>query len=343
MKREHDAEIQENNISFAAIIEPLLTVLLDRPIRLLWLMQTSKELREYLTKDSFVCEWRRMTTRLIKRELGTYMSEVYPFFVTENKRFKQSDYPNQSISFDGRDRRTISSRGNLMVMPRLGVYNSGHSYEVVEGVVTSEFYYYVKYDEYTRHFVDLLHHVVECDNEWAESLLRRYLGGNDVKYDFVACYLDGFLVQHNTTPVFQYPHNMTKILKSIQENDVCLSPTVMEENLSALSSKKALKARSLLSPVVIRLDESTIEPWKKNFHAMYGTATKMMRLFVGFLHSFMSDHPNRIENLNDYDKEQMVRYGTLFHCVFCHTATRKVDPHLELAFCRLSCRNAFLS
>lgn len=282
---------------FTAVPEVWLDVLCDTPILFLRLLQTNKTLNTLWSR--VLDTWRRMTARLIEMKVGAYVAQVYPFFVVENERF---------LAHRAKDREsTISTRCYSLTLSEQFGINAG--FFSVRGVPkcdrTNEYYYYVAYDEYTRHFVEVLQYLTdrlhdeyfdECPLAYilytkdVKRILITYLGLSDESMGHpIACYLDGFLVSHglvnekDVTPKFSYPSNMSPLIENMRSvaEEIGMYVKVVPDLLDklALSLKVATKP-----PKAIRLDAKFIRPYYENLLVMYANEpqcekTLFLRLF----------------------------------------------------------------
>lgn len=399
MKRERDEvvevdsggrdDIPPTNQILHDLIEPILMMLLDRPIAILKLIRTNSLLADYSNTKDFFGVWRAMLTQLMKMELGNYMSKVYPFFIVENECFKRHrEYRHATLAFTGRDKHSFVSDGKIMMRPSFGFrINSVAYYPVAMGEVDGNYYYYVEYDEYTARVIDLLQRLHRFTlSRDLNSILEDYLGGYKVirKCTFITCYAKGFLValsgreQDEKEPpeIFVYPSDMEDILVRIgkfvnkfsfsidranqpvqvfSKQPYTLVTTYspgddsqypnLEETLTFLSSKDAQKER-VLQPKWKRLDNpNMMDEWGEKLANLYDEPEKTRKLFMGIFDSFMQRRTGTAhEKATEDDTKREKDYGIMkFRCVHCYTMTRKVDPHLELAFCDLVCRKSFLS
>jgi hypothetical protein len=354
--------------------EALFEVLRDRPLFFLRLLQINKALNKLWSQ--FPDIWRLMTKQLVEMELNSYMSQVYPFFVVENERFfAHTAYVLNTLDFLGRNKYAIAKFGSLVVRPELGMgLGLFVERQVLQGDKKNEYYYYVPYDDYTRHFVTLLQYLFHFSfnnvhRDMIIHTLASYLGISPFQ-NFLACYLDGFLItpelvkESDGTTRFISCTDMAPLLKRLEEsmNKFKITATMSGEKTiirilqgmrltSTFESKVVPNPKEELAALkrlpipteltkAVRLDATTIKPFYEKLSLMYASTPQGEKtLFLRLLGSFIGA-PNGLSLTGD-DPSKIMKYSSgnnTLPCFTCHTQTLFVDPHLELAFCRAECR-----
>ena len=123
-------------LGFFGAPDALLEVLKDRPIAMLNLLQTNKVLEEFW--NQFERAWILWTDMLIENEMGTYVAEIYAFFVVHHHR-KWEDAPI--------DANFIGYRNNTT--EKNDLYFSYINTMSIKGV-SDHVFYVVYHDELTR-------------------------------------------------------------------------------------------------------------------------------------------------------------------------------------------------
>lgn len=363
--------------SFIAAKDPLLVMLRYKPILFLRLLQTNKALNKLWLE--FPGIWRVMTQQLVEMELGGYMAEVYPFFVAENERFRaHSVFLSNNVDFAGRDKYAVSRNGHLIVRPELGI-GLGLFVElpIFTGDLTNEHYYYVPYDNYTRLVITVLQYLLQYSSERGHrakvrEMLVKYLGVKE-SLDFLVCYLDGFLVTREfindagDAAIFTHPTDMASFLETLRQivekyrldvsydlgkmivrvfEGMQLRGIIFDSNVkpNPLGDLNSLDKLSVATkpPKAIKLDATTMKDFSGKVSLLYANAPQGEKtLFLRLLGSFVRDTSS---NSSLDDKSKITKYesgGYPLRCIVCETLTSQVDPHLELAFCRVECRTLY--
>lgn len=365
-------------VSMMQTPDALLEALRDRPILFLRLLETNKALNTFWTQ--FTGVWRLLIERLVAMELNVYMSQVYAFFIVENERFiERGDYAHTTLNFIGPHRYAFSRDGEILVRPELGLGTELFvTNTVLAGDATQQYYYYVAYDAYTRRFVTLLQHLFRFTAEKTHRgalrhILAEYLGITPYRH-FVVCYRDGFLTTSAlidpTELVVNTPHidDVRPLLELVEviarnfrierdRNDASrlrvfktqphqqLVTTIhTNEHIdieAELADLRALAHTLDKEPFkALRLDATSIRPWHTQLYTtLYPTPEEQKILFLRLLRTFLRAQHSYLED----DPEKVAKYSESYtlQCVYCQKTTALVDPTLNLAFCRVACRDSF--
>jgi len=307
------------------------------------LLQANKALEAFWNRFERV--WILWTDMLIEKEMGTYESEIYPFFVVQQHRMGLLD--------DGGD---FPVEANFIDPERHFMFPSGtkrHFFtEYINTGGTGAFdpvFYVVYYDTLTQLFVEFIRKLSGFYRlkQHARRLLSKYVSAQREYRPYFASFSDCFLINQPQNTSLDWLGYRSRVLGK------GLSEITEKVRHSAIHDKPLAEIESLLSkltalleeggipekPVPILLDKSTVAPYRTLLYdreqGLLKTPQEQRAFFVSVLR-------NRIED-NPLDRGTLVeKYGQPLTCAICHCETQQVDPLLMRAFCTESCRTMCL-
>ena len=315
--------MQESNpmiLTFFSAPDALLDVLKNRPLIFLNLLQTNKTLATFWQGVGSNI-WPLLLDHFIEMEMGTYPSEVYPFFAIQH-------------------RRTYGER-IAETLPMAGPWSVNHDIQIgFASTDPSTKYHIIYYDRYTWGFISLLryirHHHTRPSTKVSEEL-RRYLNIDRHSNLYVACLSDCFLVEEQNTTFTLDKEEMRSSLESMIAYKEHPTDTT-NKKIYHLLKQIAEETRSFIETTPsIPLNKSTAKPYRDllfdSVQGLYNTPEKQKLFFLTTLQK------------TGYTREVMIeKYGhsMSLECVMCRRETLFVDQTVSLAFCTDECRAQYI-
>jgi len=325
-------------LTFFRARDALLDVLKNRPVLFLNLLRTNKTLATFWQEVEAKI-WILLLDHLVEMETSSYVVDIYPFFVIQNKRLYQElkknyDDPTQVVNVETAVFLRLNPSDNTPVATNtLSTGYRAHK---------DEKYYIVYYAPVTQFFITILRFSeLRMKNSRLNSwtALRTYLN-NEKKITgrvHVICMADCFLVEESTinangnTPFdydLDYMRNTLNkfIIGDARHNEVLLK--LVNDLLEYLDLTSGL---IIEHPRPVLLDKNTAKPYRDLLfdvdQGLYNTPKKQKQLFLATL-----------GEVSDEEKYVIAKYGQPLRCSVCCTETNHVDPLLMKAFCNDACR-----
>lgn len=322
-------------LTFFRARDALLDVLKNRPVLFLNLLRTNKTLATFWQEVEAKI-WILLLDHLVEMETSSYVADIYPFFVIQNKRLYQEleknyDDPTQVVNVENKVFLRLNPGNNTPV-----VMNT-----LIIGFPEGKKYYIVYYAPVTQFFITILRFVElrltkSALNVWIA--LRYYLNTKtQVRNTHVICMADCFLVEEsiidaNGNVPFSYDlADMKQTLEIIKVGEARHNKVLLKLVNDLLEYLDLTSGLIIEHPRPVLLDKNTAKPYRDLLfdidQGLYNTPEKQKQLFLSTLGEVSDDKAYVI-----------AKYGQPLQCSVCRKETNHVDPLLMKAFCNDACR-----
>lgn len=326
--------------------DALFKVLNEQPLLLLNLLQTNKALNKFMHHVEGL--WPLLIDMVLEKTMGSYVSDIYPFFVVQMYRTQKRSWDSDEIGekphvlpdFIGR-RKTNTQYRPLYI-----------SYTDRCENPNNPVYYVVYYDEVTRLFMDLLAVTHPAIDLWPFASRYIKMSTNFCVASFVDCFLIAVSADDNTIPSISYDVEVLRegvitMVERVDKRQIELDdkhPDMYSCELAACHEAKKLGTKLTRrvteegevsdAPVLMKLDKSTAQQYR----------TLLYDKEQGLLKKSQAQKDFYVRILDDLadDTEIITKDGQPLKCVICHSETHLVDPIHRVALCHEKCRAHYL-